>query len=85
MSDELIGDVLLELRTQFGAVSSERQPIQGVWQHEGQVYRDELMRVWVDAPDNSASRQFFVGFKETLKLRFKQLDIWMTTYPLEVL
>lgn len=28
---------------------------------------------------------FFEEFKELLKERFKQIDIWLTTYPLEVL
>jgi hypothetical protein len=49
------------------------------------VYRDDLARVFVDAPDTPASREFFAGFKEQLKARFKQIDIWMTTYPIEVL
>lgn len=31
------------------------------------------------------NREFFVKFKERLKARFEQLDIWMTTYPIEVL
>jgi hypothetical protein len=52
---------------------------------EGIVYRDDLVRVFVDVPDEAANREFFVEFKERLKQRFQQLDIWMTTYPLEVL
>ena len=83
--DELIADTLLELRQQFGAVSSETQVIRGTWEHQGQAYRDDLVRVFVDVPDAPESRQFFVEFKEHLKSRFQQLDIWMTTYPLEVL
>jgi hypothetical protein len=83
--DELIGETLLELRLQFGAVSSETQIIRGLWQHEGQVSRDELVRIFVDAPDVAESRQFFLEFKERLKARFRQIDIWMTTYPIEVL
>lgn len=35
--------------------------------------------------DSPESRQFFVAFKERIKVRFKQADIWMTTYPIEVL
>jgi hypothetical protein len=81
----LVGETLLELRQQFGAVSSETQIIRGLWQHEGQSYRDELVRVFVDVPDISESRQFFVDFKQRLKARFQQIDIWMTTYPIEVL
>ncbi len=83
--DELVGETLLELRQQFGAVSSETQIIRGLWQHEGESYRDELVRVFVDVPDVAESRQFFVDFKERLKARFQQIDIWMTTYPIEVL
>jgi len=44
-----------------------------------------LIRVFVDALDTEASRNFFVDFKKQLKSRFDQLDIWMTTYPIEVL
>jgi hypothetical protein len=43
------------------------------------------VRVFVDVPDISESRQFFVDFKQRLKARFQQIDIWMTTYPIEVL
>ncbi len=73
--DEIIGATLLELREQFGAVSCESQTIRGVWEHGGEVYRDDLMRVFVDAPDVPESRQFFLSFKEHVKSRFRQLDI----------
>jgi len=85
VSDELIAETLLELEAHFGAVSSEIQTIRGLWSHEGQHFRDDLVRVFVDAPDGEESRRFFVGFKERLKSRFGQLDIWLTTYPIEVL
>ncbi len=83
--EELIADTLLELEEQFGAVSSESQTIQGLWRHEDQLFRDELIRVFVDTPDVPESRQFFLEFKERLKARFQQIDIWMTTYPIEIL
>jgi hypothetical protein len=35
--NELIAETLLELEQRFGAVSSETQTIQGMWQHQGQV------------------------------------------------
>jgi hypothetical protein len=47
-------------------------------------FRDDLIRVWVDAPDLPEHRRFFADFKERLKADFKQLDIWMTTYPIDV-
>ncbi len=82
--EALIADTLVELEQQFGTVSSETQTIRGRWHHEGVAYRDALMRVFVDVPDEPAMRQFFADYKERLKARFQQLDIWMTTYPVEV-
>jgi len=83
--DELIADTVIELRSRFGAVSCETQTIRGVWQHETQVYRDDLVRLFVDARDLPEVREFFATLKETLKSRFKQLDIWITAYSIEVL
>jgi hypothetical protein len=78
--DELIGQTLLEIREHFGAVSAETQVIRGHWQHQGEVFRDELVRVFVDVPDTEKNRTFFAAYKEQLKTRLRQLDIWMTTY-----
>lgn len=83
--DDAITDTLLELEGRFGAVSCETQATRGRWRHEGVSYRDDLMRVYVDAPDVPESRAYFIEFKERLKARFRQLDIWMTTYLIEVL
>jgi len=83
--DELIGQTLIELRTRFGAASCETQVILGEWEQHELVFRDKLVRVFVDAPDVAESRQFFVEFKERVKVRFKQIDVWLTTFPIEVL
>jgi hypothetical protein len=83
--DDLVGQTLLELRQQFHAISAETQVIRGFWQHQGEAYRDELVRVFLDVADTPENRAFFVSYKEQLKTRFQQLDIWMTTYLLEVI
>lgn len=82
---ELALETVMELRRRFGAVSCETQTIRGEWESHGGIYRDELARVFVDVPDTPESRQFFLQHKERLKERFQQIDIWMTTYPVEVL
>jgi hypothetical protein len=82
--DELFADTLLELRQRFGSVSSETQVIRGVWQHAGQTYRDELIRIFVDVTDAPEHSQFFQEYKELLKARFQQIDIRITTYLIEV-
>jgi len=43
------------------------------------------MRLFIDVADAQQNREFFVQFKERLKTRFQQLDIWLTSYPIEVL
>jgi hypothetical protein len=78
-------ELLLPTRHNSGAVSSETQRIEGRWRHQGELYRDESIRVFCDVPDTAENLQFFVDFKERLKARFQQIDIWMTTYPLEVI
>lgn len=83
--DALTTETLLELRQRFGAVSAETQVIRGHWELEGQVYRDEHLRVFVDVEDSPENRQFFLQFKELLKRRFQQIDIWLTSHPIDVL
>ncbi|HET6883536.1 MAG TPA: hypothetical protein VFI31_25515 [Pirellulales bacterium] len=83
--DALIADTLFELEQRFGAVSCETQTIRGLWHYEGQAYRDDLVRIFVDVQDIPAVREFFIEFKERIKARFQQLDIWLATYPIEVL
>ena len=83
--DTSIVETLLELRRQFGAVSSETQIIRGQWESEGHVYRDDHLRVFLDVADSSENRQFFLRFKDLLKQRFQQIDIWMTSHPIDVL
>jgi len=81
--DDLIAETLLELENRFHCISSETQVIHGIWENEGQTYRDELVRVFVDVADNADNRKFFVRYKSKLKKRFQQLEIRMTTYLVE--
>src|SRR5437879_8851822 len=70
--DELVAETLTDLEQQFGAVSSESQVIRGIWHSQGQVFRDESARVFVDVLDLPENRQFFVEYKDRLKLRSEE-------------
>ncbi len=83
--NELVGDVLVSIRQRFGAASFETQTIRGLWQHEGEVYRDDLVRIFADVADTSDNRAWFRDLKEQLKRDFQQIDIWIVTHPIEVL
>jgi len=49
------------------------------------IYQDNLTRFFVDVEDLPEHRAFFRQFKEQLKARFDQLEIWITSHPLDVI
>ncbi len=69
--NELIADTILELEERFGAVSCDSQVTRGYWRHEGETYRDELVRVYLDVPASAENRDFFAQFKELLNAQVK--------------
>src|SRR5687768_12999832 len=83
--EPLFAQTFRELRERFNAVSWEPQAIVGGWRHEGVDYQDSLSRFFVDVPDSAENRDFFRSYKETLKVRFQQIDIWITAHPIDVI
>src|SRR6266536_3094290 len=82
--ESLLAQTFAELRARFGAASWETQTARGAWEHEGDVYQDNLTRFFVDVTDLPEHRAFFQEFKKELKIRFQQLEIWITSHPLDV-
>ena len=82
---DLIVDTALELEERFGAVSAETQEIQGHWRSGGQRFSDQSVRMFVDVEDLSEHREFMLRLKEELKQRFQQIEIWLTSYPIDIL
>lgn len=80
----LVGRTQLDLLARFSALSYDPQAISGMWIHEGQTYLDALTRLFVDVADTRENMQFFRSFKEILKTRFMQIDIWMVHFAIEV-
>lgn len=81
----LITTTIVEIRDRFGAVSTESQSIRGHWQFQGDLFKDELVRVFVDTADTAEHKAYFAEYKERLKQRFAQIDICLVSYPIEVL
>jgi hypothetical protein len=48
-------------------------------------YEDELIRLVIDVEDTPEVEQFFREYKDCLKKRFKQFDIWITVYPVRII
>lgn len=83
--ESLVAETFTELRARFGAASWETQTLRGVWEQAGTIYQDNFTRFFVDVPDLPEHREFFKGFKERLKQRFNQLDVWITSHPVDVI
>ena len=85
VSKALLAQTLQELESRFGAVTCETQVIQGRWRSGPKSFRDDLVRVYVDARPAAEVQAFFAEFKERLKARFQQLEIWLTSHEIDVL
>ena len=56
MPAEWLAEAVLEIVDHFGAASYETQKVEGHWRHSGVLYRDNLVRLIVDAPDSAKNR-----------------------------
>ena len=57
----------------------------GAWVHEGTHYEDELRRFTVDVEDVPENQHFMTAFKKTLLERFEQIEIYMVSFPVDII
>jgi hypothetical protein len=81
---DLLEQTREELVAQFGAIAFAPYTTLGIWIHEGTRYEDELRRLTVDVEDTPESQQFFTTFKATLLERFEQIEIYIASYPVDI-
>jgi len=74
-----------ELIEKCGAVTVEPQNIHGVWTHGSKEYADELIRFIIDIETTPETEKFFKECKERLKIRFQQIEIWFTAFPIRLI
>jgi hypothetical protein len=84
VADELLGEAVNEIVGQFRAVNFRRDAIEGRWQHEQTLYRDELACIVVDVPDTAKNRKWMKAYKSRWKKRLNQLEIWMVSYRIDI-
>lgn len=81
----LLAKTFADLDNKFGSTSWETQTVHGSWTNKGTVHKDNLIRFFVDVPDLPTHRTFFRAFKEVLKQRFKQSDVWIISHTVDVI
>jgi hypothetical protein len=74
-----------ELVQQIGATSTDTVTVRGRWLYQSTIYQDQLLRVRIDVDETPENLQVMRGLKEALKIRFDQLDIWITAHRIEVI
>lgn len=74
-----------DLIRQFGAVSTDTVVVKGKWLYQSALYEDRLIRVRIDCEETPESWRAMREFKEVLKTRFEQIDIWITAHRIDVI
>jgi hypothetical protein len=73
-----------DLVQSFGATSTDQVTVRGKWKYESATYSDQLIRVRVDVEESDENRGAMQALKETLKVRFEQIDIWITAHRIDL-
>lgn len=79
-----LAEAVLEIVGYFDAASYETQKVEGHWRHQGVLYRDNLVKIVVDAPDEEANREWMREYKKRWKQKLEQLDLWLVSYTIDV-
>ena len=82
--NDWLAEAVLEIVGKFGAASYEAQPLEGHWRHHGVVYRDNLVKIVIDVPDDDSNRQWMREYKARWKAKLDQLELWLVSYTIDV-
>ncbi len=84
VSPEWLAEAVLEIVEKFNAASYETQKVEGHWRHQGIIYRDNLVKIVIDAADEEANRAWMRDYKARWKAKLEQLDLWLVSYTIDV-
>ena len=79
-----IPDSLSEVFDSFGAFTVRPDITLGSWTDGDHRYDDRLFVLSVDVNDTQEHRAWIAHLKSHLLQRFEQLEIYVTSYPIEV-
>ena len=79
-----LAEAVLEIVEHFDAASYETQKVEGHWRHQGILYRDNLVKIVIDAADEEANREWMREYKARWKQKLEQLDLWLVSYTIDV-
>lgn len=71
--------------TRFGGLTIIPHTVLGLWLYEGSRFEDEQRRFVVDVDDTPENREFLLSYKKMLLERFEQIEIYIASYPVDIL
>jgi hypothetical protein len=81
---QCVPDSLSEVIDSFGAFTFRPDAALGSWTADGHRYDDRLYLLVVDVDDTDQHRMWIRHLKSHLLQRFEQLEIYVTSYPIDV-
>ncbi len=81
---EWLAEAVLEIVENFGAASYETQKVEGHCRHQGILYRDNLVKIVIDATDEEPNREWMREYKARWKAKLEQLELWLVSYTIDV-
>ena len=81
---QCLPDSLKEVVDSFGAFTFRPDAVQGSWAADNRRYDDRLYTLTVDVEDTAEHRAWICHLKSHLLQRFQQLEIYVTSYPIDV-
>ncbi len=79
-----LAEAVLEIVEKFDAASYETQKVEGHWRHQGILYRDNLVKIVIDAADEEANREWMREYKARWKQKLEQLELRLVSYTIDV-
>lgn len=74
-----------ELLEKFGGLTTDSVEISGTWKYGSAFYQDRLVRLTIDSDNPEEAVAFLREYKEVLRTRFEQVDIWITAHDVELI
>lgn len=75
---------LSEVIDSFGAFTFRPDAALGSWTAGGHRYDDRLYALAVDVEDTAENRAWIAHLKSHLRRRFEQVEIYVTSHPIDV-
>jgi hypothetical protein len=74
-----------DLVKQFGGVTLHQEPVTGYWMNDGIEYTDSLIRITVGCSASEENEVFIRNYKEVLKQRFSQIEVWIVEHQIRII